>query len=70
MSGNKRVWAQSCLGTKVSEHKRVWAQSCVGTNVSGHKRVWAQSCMGPIVVEPIRTLSLCPALKILNDGHV
>ena len=27
-------------GTNVSGHKRVWAQTCVGTNdVCGHKRV-------------------------------
>ena len=54
MSGHKRVWAQSCVGTIVSGHKCVWAQSCLGTNVcgtnvSGHNRVWAQSCVGTIV---------------------
>ena len=46
MSGHKRVWAQTCVGTNVSEHKRVWVQACVGTNVSGHKSVLAQMCVG------------------------
>ena len=38
MSGHKRVWAQTFVGTSVSWHKRVWAQSC------GLKYVWAQTC--------------------------
>ena len=56
MSGHKRVWAQTCLGTIMyghnrvgtimSGHKCVWAQTCVGTNVSGHTRVWAQTFVG------------------------
>ena len=46
MSGHKRVWAQTCVGTNVCGHKRVWAQTCVGTNVSGHKHVWARTCVG------------------------
>ena len=51
--GHKCVWAQTCLGTNVSEyhiimsrHNRFWAQTCLGTKVSGHKRVWAQTCLG------------------------
>ena len=39
MSGHKRVWAQTCVGTDVRGHKHVWAQTCVGTDVRGHKRV-------------------------------
>ena len=56
MSGDKCVWAQTCLITNVCGHKHVWAQTCVGTNVSGHKRVgtivWAQVCMGTNVRSP------------------
>ena len=33
VSGHKRVWAQTCLGTNV------WVQMCLGTNLCEHKRV-------------------------------
>ena len=46
MSGQKCVWAQTCVGTIMCGHKRVWTQTCVGTNMCGHKRVWAQTCLG------------------------
>ena len=60
MSGHKRVWSQTsvgtnvcleqtCLGTIVCGHKRVRAQTCVGTNVCRHNRVWAQTFVGTIV---------------------
>ena len=49
VSEHKFVRAQSCVGTNVCGHNRVWAQTSVGTNVSGHNRVWAQSCVGTIV---------------------
>ena len=58
MSGHKRVWAQSCLGTNqmclgtnMSRHSHVCAkscgaQSCLSAIMPGHKRVWAQTCVG------------------------
>ena len=51
VTGHKRVWAQTCLGTVMYGLNRV------GTIVSGNKRVgtvvWAQSCMGTNVEEPL-----------------
>ena len=57
MSGHKRVWAQTYLGTNV--HERLCTDTfvsrhdcdhtiitCQGTNFSGHKRVWAQTSLG------------------------
>ena len=60
VSGQERVWAQTCLGTilmclgtnlmclgiNVSGHNHVWVQSCLGTNVSGHKCVSSKMCLG------------------------
>ena len=57
MSGHKRVWAQTCLGTVMYGLNRVgtvmydcvhhvmyghvWAQICLGTIMYGYKHVWA-----------------------------
>ena len=49
VSGHKRAWEQTWVGTNVSGHKFVWAQTCVGTIVSGHKFVWAQTFVGTVV---------------------
>ena len=43
------VWAQSCMGTNVSEHKHAWSQICLVINVSEHKHVWVQTCLGTTV---------------------
>ena len=58
MSGHKRVWVQTCLGTNVSGHnhvwariKCVWAQTCPGTNMSKHSHLWAYNCVGTIMSE-------------------
>ena len=43
----------------VSGHKRVWVQTCLGTIVSGHNRVstivWGQACMCTNVWSPLKT---------------
>ena len=51
-------------------HKRVWAQTCVGTNVCGHKRVWAQTCLGTIVCEHNRVGSIMYGHKRGGTGKL
>ena len=77
MSGHKRVWAQTCVGTNMSGHKHVWAQSCLATNVSGHNRVWAQMCglnragssmYGHKRVVSINCIENCPKIDTSSFG--
>ena len=71
MSGQKRVWAQMCVGTNVSGHKCVWAQTCLGSNVCGHNRVWAQTCVGTIMSGHKRVWAQsCLATNVCGHSHV
>ena len=52
---------QTCLGKNMTGYKRVWSLTWLGTNVfwhkhmPGHRRVgtivWAQACMGTVMLE-------------------
>ena len=70
VSGHKRIWAQTCVGTNVSGHKRVWAQTYMGINVSGHKRVWAQTCLGTNVSGLKRVWAQSCGLKYVRHRRV
>ena len=69
MSGHKRVWAQTCLGTNVSGHKRVWAQTCQGTNFSGHKRVVSLTFLALLAFVVIISAKPSDYRSILNRGR-
>ena len=43
MTGHKRVWAQTCLGTNLSGHKHVWEQTCLGKNVWSPAELWRKN---------------------------
>ena len=76
MSGHRRVWAQTCLGTVMYGLNRVgtvmydcvhhvmyghvWAQ------MSGHKHVWAQSCMGTNMYGLIVWVQLCMGTNVVE----